>query len=276
MKSVKLPDGTLVPALGQGTWMMGERQQHEEDEISALQAGIERGMTLIDTAEMYAEGGSERVVGKAVRGRREEVFLVSKAYPNNASRQRLERTCEASLERLATDRIDLYLLHWRGAVPLDEIVAGMERLVEGGKILRWGVSNLDANDMKELMDNGGVSCAVDQILYNLGRRGPEFELIPWLSEHSIPVMAYSPIEQGRLIHNGELRDIASEREASPAQVALAWLLRRPDVIAIPKAGSSAHVLENFAGANIALTDDELATLDRAFPPPSTRLPLEML
>jgi diketogulonate reductase-like aldo/keto reductase len=218
--------------------MMGEKGGDEAADVSALQSGIDLGMTLIDTAEMYADGGSERLVGKAIRGRRGDVFLVSKAYPQNTSRARLERACEASLERLGTDRLDLYLLHWRGRVPLAETVEAMERLVKAGKILRWGVSNLDINDMEELMEAGGAACATDQTLYNLSRRGPEFELMPWLGRRSIPIMAYSPVEQGRLLSHQELQRVADRKGASPAQVALAWLLNRQNVIAIPKASSA--------------------------------------
>ncbi|WP_394647859.1 aldo/keto reductase [uncultured Sphingomonas sp.] len=276
MKTIRLPDGTAVPALGQGSWMMAEDRRRRAEEIAALREGVDLGLTLIDTAEMYADGESERLVGKAIAGRRDDIFLVSKAYPQNASRDRLPRACEASLARLGTDRLDLYLLHWRGSVPLAETVEEMERLVEAGKILRWGVSNLDTDDMEELVASGGKACATDQILYNLTRRGPEHDLLPWLAERGIPTMAYSPVEQGRLVAHPGLRTLADELGASPAQVALAWLLARDDVIAIPKAGRSAHVRDNRAAADLTLDADALARLDDLFPPPSGRVPLEML
>ena len=276
MKTVRLPDGTDVPALGQGTWMMAEDPQRRGDEIAALRAGIDLGMTLIDTAEMYADGESERLVGEAMAGRRDEVFLVSKAYPQNASRSRLPRACEASLERLGTDRLDLYLLHWRGTVPLGETVEAMERLVDAGKILRWGVSNLDTDDMEELVAAGGKACATDQILYNLTRRGPEHDLLPWLAARRMPVMAYSPVEQGRLVADEGLRTLAGELGVTPAQVALAWLLAREGVIAIPKAGTVEHVRENRAAADLALSPETVARLDAMFPLPSGPVPLAML
>jgi diketogulonate reductase-like aldo/keto reductase len=275
MKTISI-SGTAVPTLGQGTWMMGEDVDRRAAEIDALRTGIDLGMTLIDTAEMYADGESERLVGEAIAGRRQDVFLVSKAYPQNASQTRLPQACEASLRRLGTDRLDLYLLHWRGSVPLAETVEAMERLVEQGKILRWGVSNLDTHDMNELIAAGGEACATDQILYNLTRRGPEHDLLPWLAGRVIPAMAYSPVEQGRLVDDGRLASLAADLGATPAQVALAWLLARDDVIAIPKAGRVAHVRDNRAAVELALDADIVAELDRLFPPPSGRVPLEML
>ncbi|MFS0773008.1 aldo/keto reductase [Sphingomonas sp. 1P08PE] len=276
MKTVRLPDGTDVPALGQGTWMMAEDPQRRGDEIAALRAGIDLGMTLIDTAEMYADGESERLVGEAVAGRRDDVFLVSKAYPQNASRSGLPHACEASLERLGTDRLDLYLLHWRSRVPLGETVEAMERLVDAGKILRWGVSNLDTGDMEELVAAGGKACATDQILYNLTRRGPEHDLLPWLAARGMPVMAYSPVEQGRLVADEGLCSLASELGVRPTQVALAWLLARDGAIAIPKAGTVEHVRENRAAADLALSPEITARLNAMFPLPSGRVPLAML
>ncbi len=276
MKTIRLPDGTAVPALGQGSWMMAEDRRRRGDEIAALRQGIDLGLTLIDTAEMYADGESERLVGEVIAGQRDEVFLVSKAYPQNASRDRLPRACEASLARLGTDRLDLYLLHWRGSVPLAETVEAMERLVEAGKILRWGVSNLDTDDMEELVASGGAACATDQILYNLTRRGPEHDLLPWLAERGMPTMAYSPVEQGRLAAHPGLRALADELGASPAQVALAWLLAQGDIITIPKAGRSAHVRDNRAAADLTLGAEVLARLDELFPPPKGRVPLEIL
>ncbi|WP_298808522.1 aldo/keto reductase [uncultured Sphingomonas sp.] len=275
MRHVTLPDGTHVPALGQGTWNMAERADARREEIAALRDGVERGLTLIDTAEMYADGRSEELVGEAIAGMRDRVFLVTKAYPHHAGRDTLPRACEASLRRLGTERVDLYLLHWRGRVPLAETVEAMETLVRRGLIARWGVSNLDTDDMDELIAAGGERCATDQILYNLTRRAPEHDLIPWLTERRMPVMAYSPVEQGRLLGHAGLRDVAEARGATPAQVALAWLLSRDQVIAIPKAGTRAHVAENAAAADMVLDADECATLDRAFPRAAPR-PLDML
>ena len=276
MNSIRFPDGTQVPALGQGTWMMAEQPAQRADELAALRVGVELGLTLIDTAEMYADGESERLVGEALRGIREQVFLVSKAYPQNASHQRLPQACEASLKRLGTDRLDLCLLHWRGRVPVAETVEAMEKLVAAGKILRWGVSNLDTPDLQELVNAGGTACATDQVLYNLTRRGPEYDLLPWLAGRNIPVMAYSPIEQGRLLANTRLREVAAGLSATPAQVALAWVLRQGQIMAIPKAGTVAHVQENRAAAELHLSASDLAALEVAFPRPSKRLPLEML
>jgi diketogulonate reductase-like aldo/keto reductase len=276
MKTVTLPSGEKVPALGQGTWMMGERRERRSSEIAALRAGVECGMTLIDTAEMYGDGAAETLIGKALGDVRDRLFLVSKAYPQNASRNRLAGACEASLKRLGTDRLDLYLLHWRGSVPLAETVEAMEALKAEGKVRHWGVSNLDTGDMEELVAAGGGACATDQILYNLTRRGAEHDLLPWLSEHGIPAMAYSPVEQGRLLADRTLATIASNIGATSAQVALAWAMRHDGVIAIPKAGSIDHVRENRAAADLILSDADLATLDAAFPRPRARRPLEML
>ncbi len=276
MRTVSLPGGERIPSLGQGTWMMGERSDRRSDEIAALRLGVDLGMTLIDTAEMYGDGAAEELVGEALGDVRDKLFLVSKAYPQNASHARLHAACEASLRRLATDRLDLYLLHWRGSVPLGETVEAMEALRTAGKIRRWGVSNLDTSDMGELLAAGGDGCAVDQILYNLTRRGPEHDLLPWLESHGIAAMAYSPVEQGRLLADQTLRRIAETIGATPAQVALAWTLRRGDVIAIPKAGSVAHVRDNRAAVDLILSDDDMAALDAAFPAPRSRRPLEML
>ena len=276
MKMIRFPDGTIVPALGQGTWMMGEDAARRRDEIAALRDGLSLGLTLIDTAEMYADGESERLVGEAIAGVRDTVFLVSKAYPQNASRDRLAQACEASLNRLGTDRLDLYLLHWRGGVPLAETVEAMKQLVAAGKILRWGVSNLDTRDMAELVANGGEACQTDQILYNLTRRGPEYDLIPWLARHHMPVMAYSPIEQGRLLAHPGLAVMAAERDATPAQLALAWLLAQDGVLPIPKAGSVAHVRDNRAALDLALSQSELRRLNDLFSPPRGPEPLAML
>jgi len=276
MKTVSLPGGEIVPALGQGTWMMGEQRDRRTAEIAALRAGVDLGMTLIDTAEMYGDGAAETLIGEALGPVRDALFLVSKAYPQNASRKRLPLACEASLRRLGTDRLDLYLLHWRGSVPLGETVEAMEALKAAGKIRHWGVSNLDTDDMEDLLAAGGDACSTDQILYNLTRRGPEHDLLPWLRDHAMPVMAYSPVEQGRLVAHADLAAIAERLNATPAQVALAWTLHRDGVIAIPKAGSVAHVQENRAAADLTLPDAVLAALDKAFPRPRERRPLEML
>ncbi|MEG8038617.1 aldo/keto reductase [Sphingomonas sp. LR60] len=276
MKFATLPDGEKVPALGQGTWMMGERRDRRAAEIAALRAGVELGMTLIDTAEMYGDGAAETLIAEALGEVRDQLFLVSKAYPQNASRKRLAAACDASLRRLGTDRLDLYLLHWRGSVPLGETVEAMEALKQAGKIRHWGVSNLDTADMEELVLAGGGACATDQILYNLSRRGPEHDLLPWLDKHEMPVMAYSPVEQGRLVTDPALANVAGSIGATSAQVALAWALRRDGIIAIPKAGTVAHVRENHAAAEFVLSDDDLAALDAAFPRPRDRRPLEML
>jgi diketogulonate reductase-like aldo/keto reductase len=277
MRMITLPSGEQVPALGQGTWFMGESARRHAEEVESLQAGIDLGMTLIDTAEMYGDGGAEELVGEAIAGRRDKVFLVSKVYPHNASRRGAIAACERSLQRLNTDCIDLYLLHWRGQVPLSETIEAFEALQRSGKIRHWGVSNLDVYDMQELLQApGGEKVAVNQVLYNLTRRGTEYDLQPLLRTHNIPVMAYSPIEQGRLLNAPALRTIAQRHQATPAQIALAWLLRQEQVIAIPKAASLAHVQENHAALAVQLAGQDLEELDRAFPPPDEATPLEML
>ncbi|MBU6491898.1 MAG: aldo/keto reductase [Burkholderiales bacterium] len=275
--SIVLPDGTAVPALGQGTWMLGERPARRATEIDALRLGVSLGMTLIDTAEMYGEGKTEELVGEALDGLRDEVFLVSKVYPFNASRKGVIQACERSLERLRTDRIDLYLLHWRGEEPLAQTIAGFEALQQAGKIRYWGVSNFDTDDMQELFATpGGARCATNQVLYNLSRRGPEFDLLPWQREHRMPIMAYSPLEQARLPARGALASIADAHGCTAMQVALAWVLSRPGVIAIPKAGRPEHVRENAGAGDIVLSAEELQALDQAFAPPKRKRPLEML
>jgi diketogulonate reductase-like aldo/keto reductase len=277
MRTIRLPDGEEVPALGQGTWGMGENGAARPDEVRALRHGLDLGMTLIDTAEMYGEGGAEEVVGEAIAGRREAVFLVSKAYPHNASRQGAIAACERSLKRLGTDRIDLYLLHWHGSYPLAETVAAFERLRQDGKIRHWGVSNLDTDEMEELESvPDGARCAVNQVLYNLSRRGIEWDLLPWCRQHGMPVMAYSPIEQGRLPTSGVLAEIGQQHGCSPFQVALAWVLHQEGVIAIPKAARPQHVTANARALDLMLTREDLAALDRCFPPPEGKQPLEML
>ncbi|UJX45346.1 aldo/keto reductase [Xanthobacter sp. YC-JY1] len=276
-KTVTLPNGETVPALGQGTWYMGERSTARATEAKALQRGIDLGLTLIDTAEMYADGGAEEVVGEAIAGRRDEVFLVSKVYPHNASRAGVAAACERSLKRMKTDVIDLYLLHWRGNHPLSETVAGFESLQKAGKIRLWGVSNLDTDDMEELLaTKGGTACAANQVLYNPSRRGPEFDLFPELRSARIPVMAYSPIEQARLPRGGALGAVAKKHGVDPFQVALAWVMRSGDVIAIPKASRIEHVEMNAAARDLALNAEDLAAIDKAFPPPRRKVGLEML
>ena len=276
-RTVTLPSGEVVPALGQGSWGMGDDPRRREAEVAALRLGLDLGLTLIDAAEMYAEGAAEEVVGEAIAGRRDEVFLVSKVLPQNASRRGTIAACERSLRRLGTDRLDLYLLHWRGRTPLAETIDAFATLQREGKIRHWGVSNLDPADMRELVRaDGGASVATDQVLYNLTRRGIEFDLLPWCRERGIPVMAYSPIEQGRMLAHPALRAVAERRDATPAQVALAWLLRQEGIIAIPKASDAEHVRENHAALALHLTAEDLTDLDRAFPPPTRSQPLEML
>ena len=274
---VTLPGGETVPALGQGTWYMGEDASARADEVRALQEGIELGMTLIDTAEMYASGGAEGVVGEAVAGRRDDVFLVSKVLPHHAGYDDCLHACEQSLARLGTDRLDLYLLHWRGGIPLEETLEAFERLLDDGMIGAWGVSNFDANDMSELLAlPGGDAVATDQVLYNLTRRWPEAGLLQGCRELAIPLMAYSPIEQGRMLRHPALAEVAERHGVTAAQVALAWLLEHDDVIVIPKAASLEHVRENRQALALELTSDDLATLDAAFPAPRGRAAMEML
>jgi diketogulonate reductase-like aldo/keto reductase len=277
MKTVTLPSGEKVPALGLGTWNIGDDRGDRAAEIAALQLGLDLGLKLIDTAEMYGEGNSEKLIGEAIAGRRDEAFLVSKVYPHNASRKGVIAACERSLGRLRTDRIDLYLLHWRGSIPFSETIEAFEALKKAGKIRHYGVSNLDLDDMQEWLSvPGGKAVATNQLLYNLTRRGIEWDLLPWLREHRIPVMAYSPIEQARLLHNPKLLKFGQIHGMSPAQVALAWLLAMGDVIAIPKTGRSEHVRENFGALECTLAPEQLAGLDKLFPPPRKAQPLEML
>ena len=282
MKTVQLPDRTRVPVLGQGTWRMGENKSAHEDEVAALRLGIDLGMTLVDTAEMYGEGCAEKVVADAIEGQRERVFIVTKVYPHNASRSELPKACERSLKRLRIDTIDLYLLHWRGDVPLGETVEAFEKLRAAGKIERWGVSNFDVDDMKELFGiKSGGNCSANQVLYNLENREIEFDLLPLLTDHQSPitclVMAYSPVGHGRgLLENKALQRIAKRHDATSAQIARAWVLRQPGVIAIPKSSNEKHVRENARSTEIKMTKDDLAELDREFPPPETKQELPML
>jgi len=277
MRQVTLPDGTRVPALGLGTWRMGEKVREAEAEVRALAAGLDRGLAMIDTAEMYGEGGAESVVGRAIAGRRESVFLVSKVYPHNASAKGVVAACERSLQRLGTDRLDLYLLHWRGSVPLAETLQGFQRLVAAGKIRRWGVSNFDRDDLEELRGlAGGDAVATNQVLYHLGSRGIEWDLLSWQAGQRLPTMAYSPLGQGRILRDRTLAAVAARHGASPAAVALAWVLRRPDVIAIPKAASLAHLEQNLAALMLSLDPEDFAALDSAFPAPRKATPLEII
>ena len=272
--TVDLPDGTQLPALGQGSWGMAEKRDRRAAEVRALRHGLDLGLTVVDTAEMYAEGAAEELVGEALRGRRDEVYLVSKVLPRHADARGVARACHNSLSRLETDHIDLYLLHWRGSTPLAETVEAFEDLRREGSIGAWGVSNLDVDDLAQLPD--GALPLTDQVLYNLSRRGPEFDLLPRLREQGVPMMAYSPVEQGRLLREPALRAVADTHGATPAQVALAWVLRHRDVLAIPKAGSAEHVTENGAALDLTLTDEDLAALDAAFPPPTRKQPLQVL
>jgi diketogulonate reductase-like aldo/keto reductase len=277
VKIVTLPGGEKVPALGQGTWYMGDKRANRAEEIASLQLGLDLGLTLIDTAEMYGEGKAEELVGEALAGRRDRAFVVSKVYPHNASRKGAVAACERSLKRLGTDRLDLYLLHWRGSIPFAETLEAFTALKQAGKIRHYGVSNLDLSDMEELWEaSGGEGVQTNQLLYNLTRRGIEFDLLPWQRSHRMPVMAYSPVEQARLLRQPALAGFAREHGMTPAQAALAWLLHKDDVIAIPKAGRRAHVEENAAALGITLTDAQLRELDRLFPPPDGPTPLEML
>ena len=277
MKTVSFRDGASVPALGLGTWNVGDSRARHVDEVRALQRGIDLGMTLIDTAEMYGEGAAETLVGEAIAGRREEVFLVSKVYPHNASVEGIRAACERSLRRLGTDRLDLYLLHWRGSIALSETVEGMERLVAQGKIRRWGVSNFDMADMAELAAlPGGEAVASNQVLYNLSARGIEWDLLPWARAINLPIMAYSPLDQARLAREQELARLAADMGVTPCQLALAWVIDAGGVIAIPKAGQVAHVEANAAAAELYLTPEIRARLDAIFPPPTRRKPLEMI
>jgi aldehyde reductase len=277
MKTVTLPGGERVPALGIGTWEIGDKPANRDEEIATLRLALDLGVTLIDTAEMYGEGRSEELVGEAITGRRDEVFLVTKVYPHNATRKGAVTACERSLRRLATDRIDLYLLHWRGDVPLAETIDTFASLQKAGKIRHWGVSNFDLDDMHQLRAmSHGQSVATNQVLYNLSRRGIEWSLLPWQREHGIPTMAYSPIEQAKLVGHHKLIDFSKRHGLTPAQVALSWLLRRDDVIAIPKTRHGDRLRENLAALDHPLDAAQLAELDKLFPPPAGPRPLEML
>ena len=279
MRTVALPDGKRVLALGQGTWRMGEDNGARAREIASLRLGIELGMSLIDTAAMYGDGGAEKIVGEAIREQRQSVFVVTKVYPYNALTAKLPKACERSLKRLRIDAIDLYLLHWRERTPpLPETVDAFEKLRAAGKIKRWGVSNFDVDDMEELLSlEEGRRCAANQILYNLQNRETEFDLLPWSQTNKIAIMAYSPVgHSSALLRNPMLNKIAQSHEASPAQIALAWVLRQPNMIAIPKASTERHVRDNAASLKLKLTNEDLAALDREFPPPKSKKSLPML
>ena len=275
MRTVSLRGGEQVPCLGQGTWYMGDKRSAMRAEADALRLGIDLGMTLIDTAEMYADGGAEEVVALAAAGQRDRVFIVSKVYPRNASRDGVPAACARSLKRLNTDRIDLYLLHWRGLYPLAETVDAFEKLREEGKIRHWGVSNFDTSDMGEL---GGAACAANQVLYHPDSRGIEFDLLPWCARQGVAVMAYSPLSHSpsRLLRSPALTAVAARHNVSAAQIALAWGLRHPHVISIPKASNPAHVRENAAAAGIVLTAEDLAAIDAAHKPPARKVALDLL
>lgn len=274
--------GQSLPAIGQGTWYMGENATRRQQEVAALRAGIECGLTVIDTAEMYAEGGAEKRVGEAIRGLRDKVFLVSKVYPWNAGGKQLVSACEGSLRRLGTEIIDLYLLHWRGGFELAETVEGMQALIAQGKIRHWGVSNLDVDDMQELLSvEGGAGCAANQVLYHLVSRGIEYSLLPWCQSRTVPVMAYCPLAQAGRLRSGLLADatvqrIAHDHLATPAQVLLAWVIHHHGVMAIPKAATIAHVEENAAALQLTLTAEDITRLERAFPAPETKIALDVV
>ncbi|SDI49383.1 aldo/keto reductase [Natribacillus halophilus] len=282
-RTVPLPDGTLLPSIGQGTWKMGEHPDKKADEIKALQIGLDLGMNVIDTAEMYGDGQSERVIGEALHQRRDEAFLVSKVYPHNAGSGNIRTACENSLRRLRTDYLDMYLLHWRGfSGSLEDTVEGLEALREEGKISRWGVSNFDTPDMKELLEiKNGSHCATNQVLYHLGSRGIDYDLRPWHREQQMPMMAYSPLGQGgslisQLTNNLTIKEIAEKHEAKPLQIALAWTIRTNDVIAIPKGTSPTHVIENAEAATIELSAADLEKIDEVFPKPEQKMPLDII
>jgi diketogulonate reductase-like aldo/keto reductase len=277
LRTVSLADGTVVPALGMGTWYLGEDPDQHDIQLSALRTGIDIGLTLIDTAEMYGDGAAEELVGKAVTGRRDDVFLVSKVLPHHGTKRGVVEACERSLRRLGTDHLDLYLLHWRGPVPLAETVEAFEALVTVGHIRRWGVSNFDVPDLDELATvPGGDHVQTDQVLYNLARRGPEYDLLPWCRDAGMPLMAYSPVDHGRLIEHRAVLDMARAKGVTTAQLAIAWVLRQPDVFAVAKSSTRAHVIENRAAMEISFTPAELEELDRHFPPPFSKTPLEVL
>lgn len=281
---VTFPGNVQLSSLGLGTWRLGEDPARRAREVAAVRSALEIGWRVIDTAEMYGEGGAEAVVGAALAGAfrdgalaREDVFVVSKVYPHNATARGAVAACERSLTRLGLDHLDAYLLHWRGSVPLQETVEAFETLRTRGRIRHWGVSNFDVDDMDELLRvRGGERCATNQIYYSLSARGPAFDVVPWLQRHAMATMAYSPIDQGALARNAALRALAKKRGVTPAQLALAWLVAQPGTMAIPKAASEAHLRENLAALSLTLGPGDLAELDAAFPPPRRKVPLAML
>jgi diketogulonate reductase-like aldo/keto reductase len=276
MQTLQLPSTREIPILGQGTWRMGEKASQKQDEIDALKLGIDLGMTLIDTAEMYGEGGAEKVVAEAISGCRDKIFLVSKFYPYNASYQGVIQACDRSLSRLKTNYLDLYLLHWRGSIPLSETLEALQYLQQAGKILDYGVSNFDTDDMEEALSlPGGNAIATNQVLYNLMHRGVEWGLLPWCEKRDIPIMAYSPIEQKAFVNHPQLKAIALKYDATPTQIALSWLLKQNNIIAIPKATNPKHIKENRAALNINLIKADFQEIDRIFPPPSCQQTLAM-
>ncbi len=277
MRKFELPSGQLIPMLGMGTWRMGENFSNRQAEARALRHGMDLGLSLIDTAEMYGEGGAEEVVAEVIAPCRSEVFLVSKVYPHNASRKGVIAACDRTLTRLNTDYLDLYLLHWRGSFPLSETVSAFQELQKVGKIRDYGVSNFDTDDMEEVTSvPGGERIATNQILYNLSRRGVELDLLGWCRQRNLPVMAYSPIEQGRLLNNGVLNQVAKEKDATAAMVAIAWLLHQKDIVVIPKASRVEHVTQNYAALDLQLSVEDIARLEGAFPAPTKPIPLQML
>jgi diketogulonate reductase-like aldo/keto reductase len=277
MRNTQLPSGEQVPVLGLGTWHMGERPEKRQDELDAIRCAIDNGMKLIDTAEMYGDGASEELIGKALSGRRADAFIVSKVLPHHATRRGTVNACEESLRRLGTDYLDMYLLHWPGSVPLEETVEAFGALLRAGKIRYWGVSNFDTPDIEELLAlPGGNAVATNQVLYNLTRRGIEFDLMPWCRQRKLPMMAYSPLEQGRLLGNPELLRLAAHYSATPAQIALCWVLRGDSMIALPKASTPGRVEQLLGALDIPLSQQDLAALDLAFPPPKRKIPLEMI
>ena len=275
--TLRLPNGDEIPLLGQGTWEMGEDPAERAEELRALRLGLDLGLTLVDTAEMYGDGASEELVAEAIEGRRDEVFLVTKVLPSNASRNGTIEACERSLKRLETDHVDLYLLHWRGRLPLERTIEAFEELTDAGKIRGWGVSNFDVIDLVEVLTiAGGDAVQIDQVLYNLAHRGIEFDLLPWCRERGMPVMAYSPIDRGSLVTNDVVVEIAEKHGATPAQVALAWVLRQDDVCAIPKAAIPEHVRENRGALDLELDQEDLKLIDEVFPAPTSPEPLEVI
>ncbi|MFC3457790.1 MULTISPECIES: aldo/keto reductase [Massilia] len=277
MRYTRLPSGEQVPVLGLGTWHMGERPENRQNELDAIRSAVDSGMNVIDTAEMYGDGAAEELIGQALSGRRTDAFIVSKVLPHHATRRGTLNACENSLRRLGTDYVDMYLLHWPGAVPLEETLEAFDALLRAGKIRYWGVSNFDTADMEELLAlRGGEAVAANQVLYNLTRRGIEFDLLPWCRQRTLPVMAYSPLEQGRLLGDPELLRLAADYGATPAQIALRWVLRNDATIALPKAGTPGHVGQLGKALDIPLSPQDMAALDRAFPPPERKVPLEVI